>query len=58
MAKEVDKVVEYIVCPIDKAALIDKKNLWECTKCGAKFKVNEGIPNLIIDDAELPVNKS
>ena len=53
-----EKEIEYIVCPIDKGKLIDKQNYWECKKCGAKFKVNEGIPNLIIDDAELPDKKS
>jgi len=47
-------IIEHIVCPIDKGALINKEEYWECTKCGAKFKVNAGIPNLIIDDAELP----
>ena len=45
-----EKIVEFIVCPIDKAGLIDKNEYWECTKCGAKYSVNNGIPNLIPEE--------
>lgn len=51
-----DNIIEHIqsplVCPIDKASLIDKKEFWQCTKCGTKFKVTNGIPNLIPEEAE------
>ena len=51
-----EKIIEHIqsplVCPIDKAALIDNKDFWQCTKCGTKYKVNDGIPNLIPEEAE------
>lgn len=45
-----EKIVEFIVCPIDKAALTDKNEYWECTKCGAKYRVTNGIPNLIPEE--------
>ena len=45
-----EKIIELIVCPIDKGSLKDKKEFWECTKCGAKFRVTNGIPNLIPEE--------
>ena len=52
-----EKIVEFIVCPVDKAELIDKNNYWECTKCKTKFKVVNGIPNLIPEE-HIPENES
>jgi len=52
-----EKIVEFVVCPIDKGKLIDKQSFWECIKCGTKYKVNEGIPNLIPEEAESSDNK-
>jgi uncharacterized protein YbaR (Trm112 family) len=42
--------IDFIVCPIDKAPLKVEGDFLLCTKCGAKFKVNEGIPDLIPDE--------
>lgn len=52
-----DKIVEFIVCPIDKSPLIDKQDFWECTKCGVKYKVTNGIPNLIPEE-QIKTNES
>lgn len=50
-----EKIIEHIeyplVCPIDKAPLTDNKEFWQCTKCGTRFKVNNGIPNLIPEES-------
>ena len=43
-----------LLCPIGKYALIESLGMLECTNCGAKFPVKEGIPMLLIDDAVLP----
>jgi uncharacterized protein YbaR (Trm112 family) len=53
----VEKIIEYIVCPVDRCPLIDKKNFWECTKCGAQYKVTNGIPNLIPEE-QITTNES
>ena len=45
-----EKLIEFIVCPIDKSALIENNHFWKCTKCGAEFKVTNGIPNLIPEE--------
>lgn len=45
-----NKHFELIVCPIDKAPLKAESGFLLCTKCGSKFKVNDGIPDLIPDE--------
>ncbi len=48
------KYIDDLVCPIGKYPLIETGDMLECTNCGAKFPVKEGIPMLLIDDAALP----
>ncbi len=43
-----------LVCPIGKHPLVYDGGNLVCPNCSAKFPVNDGIPNLIIDDAVLP----
>jgi uncharacterized protein YbaR (Trm112 family) len=43
-----------LVCPVGKYPLEFRDGHLICTNCGAKFPVNNGIPDLIIDDAILP----
>ncbi|MBX7047506.1 MAG: Trm112 family protein [Ignavibacteria bacterium] len=47
-----EKFVEYVLCPSDKGRLRSKKDYYECEKCGTRYKVTNGIPNLIPDEAE------
>lgn len=48
------KYIDDLVCPIGKFPLKVTGDMLECTNCGAKFPVKEGIPFLLIDDALLP----
>ena len=48
------KYIDDLVCPIGKYPLKVTGDMLECTNCGAKFPVKEGIPLLLIDDALLP----
>ena len=48
------KYIEDLVCPIGKYTLKESGDMLECTNCGAKYPVKEGIPLLLIDDAVLP----
>ena len=44
-------------CPIDpvrNATLIDEETHLTCSSCRVRFRVRDGIPNLIADEAELP----
>jgi uncharacterized protein len=43
-----------LVCPIGKAPLRQEGDALVCTRCGPRFAVNDDIPNMLIDKAELP----
>ncbi len=43
-----------LVCPVDKADLtedVDAERL-ECTECGRRYPVRDGIPIMLVDEAE------
>ncbi len=45
-------------CPIDparNALLVDEETHLTCSNCQVRFRIRDGIPNLIADEAELPV---
>lgn len=47
-------LAEILVCPVDKADLtedVDASRL-ECTACGRRYPVRDGIPIMLIDEAE------
>jgi uncharacterized protein len=49
--------LEWLRCPIDpkrETKLIDEETHLTCVQCRVKFRVRDGFPNLIADDAELP----
>jgi uncharacterized protein YbaR (Trm112 family) len=44
-------------CPIDparNATLIDEETHLTCSQCRVRFRVRDGIPNMLADEAELP----
>ena len=51
------QVLQWLRCPIDpkrNAALLDEETHLTCSSCKARFRIRDGIPNLIADEAELP----
>lgn len=49
-------LAEVLVCPVDKADLredADASRL-ECTECGRRYPVEDGIPIMLVDHAEGP----
>ena len=50
------ELMEILVCPVDKAELkeLEASSQLECTKCGRKYPVKEGIPVMLVDEAEKP----
>ena len=47
-------LVDFLVCPLGRAPLRLEAEYLICTKCGLGYKVDDGIPNMLIDEARLP----
>jgi uncharacterized protein YbaR (Trm112 family) len=51
------QALAWLRCPIDpkrNAALVDDETHLTCSNCKVRFRIRDGIPNLIADEAELP----
>ena len=49
----IDKeLLEILACPACKADVELKENKIVCTSCGKKYPIKEGIPVMLIDEAE------
>lgn len=49
-----DTLAEVLVCTVDKADLVedvDAERL-ECTECGRRYPVEDGVPKMVVDRAE------
>ena len=49
-----DDLLEILVCPLAKEPLRLEDDRLVCTRCGVAFRIEDGIPNLLVDDAVLP----
>ncbi len=49
-----DDLLALLVCPMGKAPLRREGDTLICTRCGPRFAVRDDIPNMLIDEAELP----
>ncbi len=47
-------LLDILVCPLGKAELKLEGDKLICTRCGPVFRIIDGIPNLLIEEAELP----
>ena len=45
------ELLELLVCPIDKQPLRSESNQLVCTGCGRFYPVEQGIPNMIVDES-------
>lgn len=47
-------LAEVLVCPVDKADLTEdtEAKRLECTECGRRYPVKDGIPIMLVDQAE------
>jgi uncharacterized protein YbaR (Trm112 family) len=43
-----------LVCPMGKAPLRREGETLICTRCGPRFSIQDEIPNMLIEEAELP----
>ena len=47
-------LLDILVCPMGKAELKLEGNYLVCTRCGPKFRIEDDIPIMLIEEAELP----
>lgn len=51
----IDKeLLEILACPADKADVRLEGDRIICTKCGRRYPIRDGIPVMLIDEAEKP----
>ncbi len=54
------ELLDILVCPFDKGDLreIEESSRLKCLKCGRLYPVREGIPVMLLDEAEIqPVSE-
>jgi uncharacterized protein YbaR (Trm112 family) len=49
-----EDLLKLLVCPMGKAPLTRDGNSLVCSECGTRFAINDDIPNMLIEEAELP----
>lgn len=49
-----EDLLSLLVCPMGKAPLRLEGNSLVCTRCGTRFAIKDDIPNMLIEEAELP----
>lgn len=47
-------LLEILACPACRAELRDEGERLVCTACGLRYPVRDGIPILLVDEAERP----
>lgn len=51
----VDKeLLEILACPVDHSALREEADQLVCRDCGRRYPVRDGIPVMLVDEAEVP----
>ena len=49
-----DQFLSLLVCPMGKVPLKQEGDTLICTQCGIRFAITDNIPNMIVEEAELP----
>ena len=53
-----EQFLALLVCPMGKVALRHEGDALICTQCDLRFAIKDDIPNMIVEEAELPKNCS
>ena len=55
----IDKeLLEILCCPADKGEVEEKNGKIICLKCGRCYPIKEGVPIMLVEQAELPEKKT
>ena len=49
-----EDLLALLVCPMGKAPLRREGDSLVCSRCGPRFAIKDDIPNMLIEEAELP----
>ena len=49
-----EDLLEILVCPLGKAPLRLEGKTLVCTRCGLGYAIEDGIPNMLVEEARLP----
>ena len=54
----IDKeLLELLACPVCKTRVTEEGDRLVCTECGRRYPVRDGIPIMLVDEAEQPEQK-
>ena len=48
------ELLEILACPVDHAPVREEGERLICTACGRRYPVRDGIPVMLVDEAEGP----
>jgi uncharacterized protein YbaR (Trm112 family) len=49
-----EALLALLVCPLGKVPLRREGDTLICTRCGPRFSIKDDIPDMLIEEAELP----
>lgn len=49
-----EELLALLVCPMAQAPLRREGDRLVCTRCGLRFRIQDDIPNMLVEEAELP----
>jgi len=48
------ELLKILACPVDKAPVGLQGDRLVCTRCGRRYPIRDGIPVMLVDEAEPP----
>jgi uncharacterized protein YbaR (Trm112 family) len=48
------ELLELLACPVDHGGLREASSQLVCTACGRRYPIRDGIPVMLVDEAEPP----
>ncbi len=49
-----DELLEILACPVCKTSVRLEDSKLVCDNCGRRYRIEDGIPIMLIDEAEMP----